>query len=120
MEDSLPFGSKPESARVYAVEKETGKELYSQAIEDGQASVERSFKLAAGKSRIQLFGEVTCEDGMRYRSFLGQSSEDYYDRYGNYGLRAHFYFTKGSAPDGYSLHALFPDGTMIGLPTTDH
>jgi len=117
---NMPFDSKLESARVYAADKETGKELFSQDLQDGKTSVNRSFKLTSGKSDMLLFGEVTCEDGMRYRYYLGQVQENYYyDRYGeNEG--PYFYFDRGSPPDDYFLHALFPDGTMIGLCTNTY
>ena len=116
-QDSLPFGGKLASARVYAVDKETGEELFSQNIQGNKTSVDRSFRLTFGKSGLLLFGEAACEDGMRYRYYLGQVYEEYYhDRYGEES-GPYFYFSGGNPPDVYFIHALFPDGSMVGLNT---
>jgi hypothetical protein len=74
-----------------------------------------------GETRLRLYGEVTGEEGMRYRYFLGEILQptygggDFCFSYPEGGIPMPFYYS--NADETLNLYAIFPDNTILGLET---
>lgn len=131
-EGNLPFGSKAACARVYALDLSAGREVFSYAFKDGEGTFDRSVRLTPGKTYLRLYGEVTGQEGMKYRYFLGEVLQANGSEYEGYNGEAppgkgEFYVHydprgvprpwEGDVGENYNMHLIFPDQTMLGQIT---
>lgn len=104
----LPFGGEAVSARVYAVNARTGKELFSEEMdEDKRIVVKHTVPLKPGETLLNLYGEAIDKEGIRYLCNLGNVSWEYDE---DDHLEPFLYSDD-------AISAIFPDGTTIELPT---